>query len=177
MMHSTGLLVCRAGLLVAALAACTPEVGDDLRSWAEGVRRAAPAPDGEVPIVSKPSVVGYDPTARHDPFDAARLHQGLPLADATERPDAGREREALEAYPLDSLQMVGSLRRAGRAVALVQAEQRLYQVTVGDHIGQDFGQVTAIRDQGIDITERVQDGNGQWQRRQAQLGLRAAHKP
>ncbi len=173
MKHSLALMVC----VSLPLAACTPEVGDDLRIWADGVRRSAPEPASDAPAGNQPSVIAYDPAARRDPFDTARIHQGLSVADAAERPDAGRQREVLEAYPLDSLQMVGSLRRAGRAVALVQAEQRLYQVKVGDHIGQDFGQVTAIREQAIDITERIQDGTGQWQRRQVQLGLRSVHKP
>ena len=88
------------------------------------------------------------------------------------RPDAGRPREVLEAFQLDSLQMIGSLRRAGKVVAVVQAERQLHQVRIGDHLGQDYGEVTAIGEDSMAIAERVQDSTGKWQLREVQLALR-----
>ena len=159
-------------LLPLAVAACTPEVGDDLRGWATKVRREAPEPAGDVRKVSMPAAFAYEIGGRRDPFDASKLSTELSDPDLVLRPDAGRPREVLEAFQLDSLQMVGSLRRAGKAVAVVQAERQLHQVRVGDHLGQDYGEVTAISEDAIAIAERVQDSQGKWQLRETQLALR-----
>ncbi len=158
--------------LLLAVAGCTPEVGDDLRGWAARVRNEAPEPAGDARLVAGSTTFAYDSAGRRDPFDASKLATELSDPDLVLRPDAGRPREVLEGYQLDSLQMVGSLRRAGKAVAVVQAERQLHQVRVGDHLGQDYGEVTAISDDDIAIVERVQDSAGKWQVREARLALR-----
>lgn len=160
------------GVLLLALAACTPEVGDDLRDWAARVRAEAPEPAIDALPAAAPPAFAYDSSGRRDPFDASKLATELSDPDLALRPDAGRPRDVLEAFQLDSLQMVGSLRRAGKSVAVVQAERQLHQVSVGDHLGQDYGQVTAISEDRIAIAERVQDSQGKWQVRESQLTLR-----
>lgn len=155
-----------------ALAACAPEVGDDLRGWAARVRTEAPEPSTDARTVPAPVTFTYEVAGRRDPFDATNLATELSDPELALRPDAGRPREVLEGFQLDSLQMVGSLRRAGKAVAVVQAESQLHQVRVGDHIGPDDGEVTAISDNAIAIIERVQDANGKWQLREGRLELR-----
>lgn len=154
------------------LAACTPEVGDDLRDWAARVRNEAPEPVADAATVPVSPVYAYDSSGRRDPFDASKLGTELSDPDLALRPDAGRPRDLLEAFQLDSLTMVGSLHRAGKAVAVVQAEQQLHQVRVGDHLGQDYGEVTSISEDAIAIAERVQDSQGKWQLRETQLSLR-----
>lgn len=162
--------LCVTGLL--ALAACTPDIGDDLRSWAAKVRAEAPEPASDARAVPAQPGFAYEVAGRRDPFDDAKLTTEQSDPELVLRPDAGRAREVLEGFQLDSLQMVGSLRRAGKAVAIVQAESQLHQVHVGDHLGQDYGEVTAISDNAIAITERVQDGHGKWQLRAGRLELR-----
>lgn len=166
----SGKLPCVVVLL--AVAGCAPDVGDDLRSWAARVRDEAPAPADDERAAPVPNAFVYDSAGRRDPFDASKLSTELSDLDLVLRPDAGRPREVLEGFPLDSLQMVGSLRRAGKAVAVVQAERQLHQVRIGDHLGQDYGEVTAISDDDVAIVERVQDSAGKWQVREARLGLR-----
>ncbi len=159
-------------VLLLSLAACTPEVGDDLRAWAARVRTEATGPGNDVRTVPIPTAFAYEAAGRRDPFDASKLSTELSDPDLVLRPDAGRSREVLEAFQLDSLQMVGSLRRGKKAVAVVQAERQLHQVRVGDHLGQDYGEVTAISEDAIAIAERVQDSQGKWQIRETQLELR-----
>ncbi len=159
-------------LLLLFAAACTPEVGDDLRAWAAKVRSTAPGPGSAARTVPVPTSFAYEAAGRRDPFDASKLSTELSDPDLVLSPDAGRAREVLEAFQLDSLQMVGSLRRGSKAVAVVQAERQLHQVRVGDHLGQDYGEVTAISEDAIAIAERVQDSQGKWQLRETQLVLR-----
>ncbi len=56
--------------------------------------------------------------------------------------EINRRKEPLEAYPVDSMRMVGSVTKAGRPHALLQVDKLLYQVKVGDYIGQNYGKIT-----------------------------------
>ena len=85
--------------------------------------------------------------------------------------EMNRHREPLEAYPLDSMSMVGSLTRDNNRFALLRVDNLLYQVKVGDYLGQNFGRVTQITETGITLREIVQDAAGEWIERSSTLQL------
>jgi type IV pilus assembly protein PilP len=154
------------------LIGCDTASDDDLQAWMEGVRKRQHA----APVAAVPERIAaafsYDDRDRPDPFDPARLSPTDDLASAVGMvPDLQRTREPLEAYALESLRLVGSLRRGREVVALVEADRLIHQVRLGSHLGQDFGKVVAIGDNGIDIDELVRDSGGGWSRRRAQLNL------
>ncbi len=158
--------------LVMVLAGCNPPA-DDLEAWMAGQRqRQQPRPVPAVQAVAS-EPLRYEPGTREDPFDAGRLSmpRNAPRDDGL-APDLRRAREPLESYPLGSLRLVGSLRRGPEVVALVEADRLIHQVRVGNHLGQDFGRVVAIGDNGIDIDELVREGGDAWIRRRARLQLR-----
>jgi type IV pilus assembly protein PilP len=95
---------------------------------------------------------------------------------ASLQPDLARRREALEAFPLDTLRMVGNLRQGSMQVALLKADTALYQVRVGHHIGQNFGRVTRISESGVFVRELVQDAAGDWVERITELQLQESGK-
>ena len=82
-----------------------------------------------------------------------------------------RRKEALESIPLDSMSMVGLMDRGGRRVALIKVDKLLYQVGVGQYLGQNFGRVTRISEHELVLREIVQDPAGDWVERQATLQL------
>lgn len=123
-----------------------------------------------LPEIKPFPVVEYAADDLPSPFDPARL-QPERRAGGALQPDLTRRREPLEAYPLESLQMVGVLQRKGVTEALVKADQRLHQVRVGNHMGQNFGVVTGIDPSGITLKELVQDVNGDWVERSTTLML------
>ena len=83
-----------------------------------------------------------------------------------------RRKEPLEAYPLESLQMVGTLQRGKNTYALVRTTDRdVYQVKVGNYMGQNFGVIVGIGDGDIRLKELVQDGAGDWTERTSTLQL------
>jgi type IV pilus assembly protein PilP len=53
----------------------------------------------------------------------------------------------------------------------VQADGALYQVKVGNYMGQNFGVVTAISDTAVTLKELVEDVNGEWVERTSSLML------
>ena len=86
-------------------------------------------------------------------------------------PELARRKQPLEAFPLDTMTMVGSLNRAGELVALVKVDKLLYQVKAGSYLGQNFGRVTRITETEVVLREIVQDSAGEWTERPAALQL------
>src|SRR5438477_8464395 len=85
--------------------------------------------------------------------------------------ELNRRKEPLEAYPLDSMSMVGSMNKKGAPYALLKVDSLLYQVKAGDYIGQNYGKITKITETEIALREIVQDAAGEWIERMATLQL------
>jgi type IV pilus assembly protein PilP len=86
-------------------------------------------------------------------------------------PELNRRKQPLEAYPLDTMAMVGSLDRNGQLIALVRVDNLLYQVRSGQYLGQNYGRITRISETEIVLREIVQDAVGEWIERPAALQL------
>jgi type IV pilus assembly protein PilP len=91
-------------------------------------------------------------------------------------PELVRRKEALEAFPLDAVTMVGSYVQAGRPVALVMVDSLLYQVRPGNYLGQNYGKVNKISETEVILREIVQDAVGEWIERPAKLQLQERSK-
>ncbi|MEY8876036.1 MAG: pilus assembly protein PilP [Leptothrix sp. (in: b-proteobacteria)] len=159
---------------LALLSACS-DSRDELQGWMEQQRREAKP---RVPPLLPPRKFDpqpYTASVQVDPFSSQKLQ--VALRQETRQPNSllarelNRRREPLEAYPLDSLAMVGSVSRAGRPSALLKAENLLYQIKVGDYIGQNYGRITRITETEITLREIVQDAIGEWVERTSTLTL------
>jgi type IV pilus assembly protein PilP len=110
----------------------------------------------------------YAAQGLRDPFSRAFTDEG----GSGLRPDAARRKQPLEAFPLDSLDMVGTLGRGAGLVALVMAPDKVtYRVRPGVYMGQSDGRVTAITEDRIELVELVPDGAGGWLERPATVAL------
>jgi type IV pilus assembly protein PilP len=87
------------------------------------------------------------------------------------KPDLERRKEPLEAYPLESLKMVGTLMKGKMVHALVQADKTLHQVKIGNYMGQNFGIITDINDSEVKLKELVPDSLGDYAERTSTLQL------
>ncbi|MDX1515486.1 MAG: pilus assembly protein PilP [Woeseiaceae bacterium] len=88
------------------------------------------------------------------------------------RPDPERPREFLEAFPLDTLRMVGTLDMGGTAYGLVQTSDGLvHRVVPGNYLGQNDGRIIEITDSEIQIVEIISDGIGGYIERDAAISL------
>ena len=120
----------------------------------------------------------YEPFAYNafdlpDPFKPRKIE---PVKGASKlAPDLTRRKEPLEAYPLESLQMVGTLQKNKTIYALVRTTDKdVYQVRAGNYVGQNFGVITGIGESEIKLKELVQDGAGDWTERSSTLQLQQA---
>ena len=87
-----------------------------------------------------------------------------------------RKRDSLEEYPLEAITFVGTLEKQGRAVGLVRAQEKVFQVLVGQYIGKNFGKVLRIDQTSIQLRELAQDQEGKWLQRDATLRIQGGSK-
>lgn len=88
------------------------------------------------------------------------------------RPDVNRRKEPLEAFPLDTLRMVGTLEKDGKKWGIVvDKDGAIHRLAVGNYIGQNDGRIYEINEEKMLINEIVPDPNGGWRERKASLAL------
>jgi type IV pilus assembly protein PilP len=88
------------------------------------------------------------------------------------RPDLERSREFLEQFPLDTLNMVGTLEIGNATFGLVQTSDGLiHRVSPGNYVGQNDGRITAVTESEIQVVEIISDGIGGYLERDAAIGL------
>ena len=160
------------GLLVAAavvlLPGCTRGSGD-LEAWVAEVKARPAPPLDPLPVMKQFETFEYAAQNLRDPFTQ-------PAADSSSsnalRPDPNRRKEVLEAFPLDSLDMVGTIGASGSVVGLIMGPDRVtYRVRPGNYMGLSDGRITAVFEDRIEMVELVPDGAGGWLERQAKIAL------
>lgn len=161
-------------LLAAGLAACargvTSSPGDapNLEKWVTEVRARPAPPLDPLPVMRQFETFEYAAQNLRDPFSdewQERDTGGL-------RPDPNRRKEALEVYPLDSLDMVGTIGKGAGLVALLMAPDKVtYRVRPGSYMGQSDGRVTGVYEDRVELVELVPDGAGGWLERPASIAL------
>ncbi len=153
------------------LTGCSKDMSD-LEAYVADVNSRPGGRIEPLPQVKPYSSFAYAANSRRSPFvpesriaQAQRVDSGL-------RPDANRNREYLESFPLDSLRMVGSLAMQDQTYALVQGGDGLiHRVRPGNYVGENDGRITAISDSEITIVEIVPDGLGGYLERPAAIAL------
>ena len=164
-----------AALLAAALAAGCAQDMSDLEDYALEVRSRKSRAIEPIPQPTPYEPFAYEPGERRDPFLAIlRSREEAPGAGVagSVRPDVDRPREPLEEFPLDALRMVGTITLQSRAFALIRAPDAVvHRVTIGDHLGQNYGKITGISETEIVLMEIIPDGFGGWMQRPAAVAL------
>ncbi|SEJ06184.1 MULTISPECIES: pilus assembly protein PilP [unclassified Variovorax] len=171
------------GLLLAVTALSACESGqEDLQRWMVE-QRAQVKPS--VPPITAPKKFtpqAYTEASSFEPFNVLKLTQALrresnqPSTSELIAPELARRKEPLEAFPLDSMAMVGSMNRNSQPVALVRVDKLLYKVRVGEYLGLNYGRITRINETEVGLREIVQDAAGEWIERVATLQLQESAK-
>jgi len=87
-------------------------------------------------------------------------------------PIKNRNKEYLEQFPLDTLDMVGTLKIDGKTYGLVQTKDGLvHRVLPGNYVGQNDGRIVSITDSKIEVEELVSNGIGNFFKRSAEIGI------
>ena len=165
---------------MAALAACGGEQFGDLKNELNDMTKDLRGRVDPLPQVRPYEPVAYQAENEVDPFRPGRidvvLAGGATPAAGGRAPDLDRPKEPLEAYPLESIQMVGSLTQGRETFGLVKAGPNLYRVRKGNYMGQNFGVITGIDEAQISLKELIQEGSGEWVERSSSLQLQEVKK-
>jgi type IV pilus assembly protein PilP len=156
-------------MCAAVLWGCSSQEAD-VRAWMEHEAAGMKVGVKPLPEVQVFPAVEYDAIALVQPFDSNRLAVDKKAA-KTGGPDVNRRREPLESFPLESLKLVGVMIRGNDRHAVVKAGATLFQVRVGNYMGQNFGVVTSISEAEVTLKELVEDLNGEWAERISSLQL------
>ena len=169
---------------VMALSACEGSEHEEINKWM-AEQRAVTKPQIEpIPEPKKFTPEVYAQEAAVEPFSNQKLTQALKrdaqqsgsASAALLAPELNRRKEPLEAYPLDSMTMVGSLMKKGNPVALLKVDNLLYQVKPGNYLGPNYGRITKVGESEVVLRELVQDAAGEWIERVATLQLQEKSK-
>jgi type IV pilus assembly protein PilP len=167
----------RAVIVLAALALAACEGGEqqELRAELAGMTKDLRGKVPPLPVVKPYEPVPYTAYDLPDPFGPAKIllatkGQGQGGGGGL-KPDLNRPKEPLEAFPLESLKLVGTLEQGRQTFGLVKADAALYRVRVGNYMGQNFGVITKISENEITLRELIQDSGGDWAERESSLLL------
>lgn len=156
------------------LAGCFGEEFGDLKAELKEKTKDLRGKIDPLPVVKPYEPVPYKAFDQADPFSAAKIELVTKSASSGGgglQPDFNRPKEPLEAYPLESLKMVGVLQQRKASFALIKADIGLYRVKVGNYMGQNFGLITSITESQVQLRELIQDPAGDWTERQSTLQL------
>jgi len=168
---NTGLRSC---ILVCAvfLAACSGEQHDDLQSYVNQVKSKQKGRVDPLPEVKPYATYTYSSHDLREPFTSFALSDKEEQEENGLRPDINRKREALEAFPLDTLSFVGHLEKEGVRWGLISApDTTVYRVQVGNYVGKNYGEILSINETAIEINEIIPNGLGGWVEREASISL------
>ena len=163
------------GLVAVSLAGCSGSQQGSIDQWMKQEAAQMKPYVEPLPQLQVFPVVAYKNDNMTNPFDVARV--------VPERVSTGpgpeeevRQPEPLEAYPLQSLVMIGTLKdeKDGRIHALIQpdASQKVFQVATNNYMGTDYGRIVKIEETQITLRELVADQDGVWVERMTTVSLR-----
>lgn len=155
--------------LLAALSGCDRR--ESPQQWVAAEKAKKGAPLEPLPVVKTFETFLYTDQDLRDPFGPSSNEQEE-NAQSGPRPDQDRPREPLEAFPLDGLKMSGTLGLGSNVEGLVRdPDGVVHRVRVGNYLGINYGRITSINEDRIELVELVPNGTGGWMERPAELAL------
>lgn len=167
--------------LCLAMAACSSGDHEDLKQWMAENTKDLKGNIPKLPEVLPYVPVPYEVESLLDPFKPSKIEPESKYKQASGKGGAfqpdfeAREmrNSLLEKFPIESLKMIGYLNVNNRPMAVIQVDDKVKQIKVGDYIGLDFGMVTQITDKEVELRELIQDSAGDWSERKSSLYLQS----
>lgn len=160
-------------LYTGVLVACHAPANDALNGWMDEVRAQAQRPTvGMTPIASTTPAMQTPPQVT-DPFHPEKLtltpHR---LSDKeNDLPASPHQKTPLALIPISAMRFVGTISNHHNTLALVQVDATVYQVQVGDYLGQYAGKIDRISEDMIYFTEWRPTAGNQWQSHPNRIAL------
>lgn len=154
------------------LAGCTKGMSD-LRAWVVQQKARKGVPIDPLPVIKTFETFIYADQDMRDPFSPSSVELQADTHGASgPRPDANRVKQPLEMFALDTLKMVGTIGAGSGTQALIKDPGGvIHRVKAGDYMGQNYGRVTVVADDHVELVEMVSNGNNGWMERPASIGI------
>jgi type IV pilus assembly protein PilP len=143
------------------ISGCTPEVSENVVAYVESVKNKKNVYKEDLPKFPKSKNIKYTANKLRDPFSAYSIRSSD--KSPAGGPDLNRKREALEAYPLDTLTMIGTIEQDSKFFALLKDGTGIVHIAgVGNYIGQNAGKIEKITPTEVNVKQWVSDNKGGW---------------
>lgn len=160
--------------LLLGVAGCSTDSNmAELEQYVQATVNRPPGPIEPLPQFRSYQPFTYSAANQRSPFETpVEAEAQLRPPGEEVRPDENRPREFLEQFSIQTLTMVGNLRRGGQAWALVRDENgRVHRVTVGNYLGRNHGRIVSVTPDQINLIEIVPSGDGGWIERPQTMSL------
>ncbi len=164
-------------IILAALAGCVSRNMDDLVAYVDQVKARKHYKIEPLPEIKVPEIYVYASAAKRDPFQPFVEEQRAQVT-GSDKGKAGELRppvhppQELEQFPLDTLRMVGTLQKDDQIWGLITApDGAVHRIQAGNYMGKNYGKITLIAEDHIELVEIIPNGQGGWQERPAKLEL------
>lgn len=153
--------------LILSLSACSGD-NSDLLKYINGIKTRPAKPIEPIPKFAPLPIFKFpENDNRRNPFKPVDLKKRVD----TNAPDQKRVKESLEAFPLDALKFVGTLKQGSEEWGLVlQPDGKVTRVRVGNYMGLNYGRIISINDEAIKLEETIKN-TGMWEKHVTTLNL------
>ena len=159
------------------LTGCNKNKGvDDLKSFTQNAFKDHIPEVEPLPPLKPTAVFIYTASEEVDPFNKGNLRiqstEDENISGDEEGPDLTRRKEPLEAFPIDSLKMVGLMAQNGINWAIIDApDKTVHRVTEGNYMGKNHGEIMLVEGNKLEVMELVRNPVGKWEKKLANLIL------
>jgi type IV pilus assembly protein PilP len=160
----TFLLLVEVLIVASLLSAC--DAGSDQQDLRDFMAEAKRRPQGQIdplPPFKPYQPFAYSAMTMRSPFERPVVIEKETKGGRTVEPDLTREKEYLEGFNVVSLNMVGTLSKAGKLWALIDDGQgKVTPVTIGNYMGKNFGKIISTEKTQLEVMEIIADGSSGW---------------
>ena len=167
-----------ASLLVAAMLTGCARSKSELESYITEVKGRPAGPVDPLPVMKTFETFIYAAHEFRDPFSPIdssddRESAGQSIVISGPKPNVDRRKEELERFPLDTLDMVGTLAagEAGLFGLIKDPEGVVHRVLPNNYLGLNDGRILGIYEDRIELVELIPDGSGGWEEQETAIAL------
>ena len=161
-----------APFMMLMVSGCSKDV-NDLYTFIEKEKSSNVGSVKPIPQFKPYESFSYTATELRDPFvSTAEIDQDLGATADALHPERDRPRQPLEAFPLDTLAMVGVLEQKEDRWGLIKDPQNVvHRVKLGNYMGKNEGRILEITETDIRLVEIIPDGIGGFIERDASIAI------
>ena len=159
-------------LLALLLSACSKDVSD-LHEFIATTKASNVGSVRPIPQFEPYESFSYSAVDLRDPFVASsELEDDAETQANSLHPERDRPKQPLEAFPLDTLAMVGTLEQGDNRWGLIKDPQNaVHRVKLGNYMGKSEGRIVEITETDILLIEIIPDGIGGYIERDASIAI------